>query len=110
MSELTKEQVIDVLNDIPLLIGSELSEEGSVTLGKALRVAVEAVQSEHVIRCKDCKHRPIMPKDYENGFSLEFPDYVCPCQCDDGWYNKYPSDDWFCANGEAKMKEGEEND
>lgn len=67
-----------------------------------------SVQSEHgVIRCKDCKHRPIMPKEYENGFSLEFPDNVCPCQCDDGWYNQYPTDDWFCANGEAKMEEGD---
>ena len=55
-----------------------------------------------VVRCKDCKHRPIKPNDYENGFDLEFPDGKCPCQCDDGWYSWYPPDDWFCAEGERK--------
>lgn len=55
-----------------------------------------------VVRCKDCKHRPIKPNDYENGFDLEFPDGKCPCQCDDGWYSWYPPDDWFCADGERK--------
>lgn len=55
-----------------------------------------------VVRCKDCKHRPIKPNDYENGFDLEFPDGKCPCQCDDGWYSWYPPDDWFCANGKHK--------
>jgi len=55
---------------------------------------------QKVIRCKDCKHRPVKPDDYENGFSLEFPDTKCPCQCSDGWYSWYPDDDWYCANGE----------
>ena len=53
-----------------------------------------------IIRCKDCKHRPTKPDDYENGFDLEFPDGKCPCQCEDEWYSRYPPDDWFCANGE----------
>lgn len=55
-----------------------------------------------LVRCKDCKHRPIKPDDYENGFDLEFPDGKCPCQCDDGWYSWYPKDDWFCADGERR--------
>ena len=56
-----------------------------------------------VVRCKDCKHRPIKPDSYENGYDLEFPDWKCPCQCeDDGWYSWYPKDDWFCADGERK--------
>ena len=57
-------------------------------------------EQQQIIRCKDCKHRPIKPDGYENGFDLEFPDGKCPCQCDDGWYSWFPSDDWFCANGE----------
>ena len=55
-----------------------------------------------LVRCKDCKHRPIKPEDYLNGFDLEFPDGQCPAQCSDGWYSWYPSDDWFCGNGEHK--------
>ena len=54
---------------------------------------------KELVRCKDCEHRPTKPEKYENGFDLEFPDGKCPCQCDDGWYSWYPSDDWFCANG-----------
>ena len=55
-----------------------------------------------VVRCKDCKHRPVKPNDYENGFDLAFPDNKCPCQCEDGWYSWYPGDDWFCADGEQE--------
>ena len=58
-----------------------------------------------VVRCKDCKHRPIdRREEYNemNGFGLEFPDSYCPCQCDDGWYNWFPGDDWYCADGERR--------
>jgi hypothetical protein len=58
-----------------------------------------------VARCKDCKHRPIKPNDYENGFDLEFPDNKCPCQNgDDGWYSWYPADNWYCAEGERRTE------
>ena len=58
---------------------------------------------ESIVRCKDCKHRPIKPNDYENGFDLKFPDNKCPCQNgDDGWYSWYPADNWFCPDGERK--------
>lgn len=50
----------------------------------------------NVIRCRDCKHRPTR----KEGFVITFPDYRCPCQCEDAWYNWYPDDNWFCANGE----------
>lgn len=53
-----------------------------------------------VVRCKDCKHRP---KGTGANHDLEFPDYVCPCQCtEDGWYSWKPKDDWFCADGERR--------
>ena len=54
-----------------------------------------------VVRCKDCVHRP----KGTNKHDLEFPDYVCPCQCDDFWYSWMPPDDWWCASG--KRKEGD---
>lgn len=52
-----------------------------------------------VIRCKDCKHRP---SGTGANHDLEFPDVVCPCQCEDFWYSWMPKDDWFCADGERK--------
>lgn len=59
-----------------------------------------------VVRCKDCKHRPNKPdrasEDALGGFDIEFPDGGCPCQCEDGYYNWYPEDDWFCGNGERR--------
>lgn len=56
-----------------------------------------------VVRCKDCKHRPIItPGRYINRFDIEFPDDTCPCDCDDPFYRWYPADDFFCAKGEHK--------
>lgn len=52
-----------------------------------------------VVRCKDCKHRPIMPVGGKFVQDLDFPDGVCPLQCGDPWYNMEPDDEWFCANG-----------
>lgn len=63
-----------------------------------------SVQPE-IIRCKDCKHRPIAHRASEGifwGFSLEFPDDMCPFECEDGWYNQYPKDDFYCAHAERK--------
>ena len=60
------------------------------------------VDAQPVVRCKDCKHRPKRTGDEGNGFDFEFPDERCPCQCEDGWYNRMPKGDWFCGNGERK--------
>lgn len=72
-------------------------------------IAVEnapTVDAVPVVRCKYCKHRPTKPDDYNpittDGFALEFPDEKCPCQCGDGWYSKYPDDDWYCPIGERE--------
>ena len=61
-----------------------------------------------VVRCMNCKHRPTDKRDIygdHTGFSIEFPDDRCPCQCEDGWYNWYPEDNWYCANGEVEEDE-----
>ena len=53
-----------------------------------------------VVRCKDCKYRPV---SYGDEHDLCFPEeYRCPCQCDDNWYSWMPKDDFFCARGERK--------
>ena len=62
-----------------------------------------------VIKCKDCKHRPTIDGEYENGFDVIFPDMRCPCQCDDGWYNWMPEDDWYCGNAQEKQNESKGN-
>lgn len=56
-----------------------------------------------IIRCKDCKHRPIekygeiMPPK-EDGWD----DLKCPCLCEDYFYSWRPKDDWYCANAERR--------
>lgn len=68
----------------------QLEEHGIPFCGKADVVAV--------VRCKECKHRP----KYDGPNRVVFPDGICPCQCDDEYYNWMPSDDWFCPDGERK--------
>jgi len=61
-----------------------------------------------VVRCKDCIHRPSRipgASDDHEGLNLEFPDDWCPMQCEDGWYNRMPRDDFFCGYGERKEKD-----
>lgn len=61
---------------------------------------------EELVRCKDCKHRPIDTGGHNYGQDLLFPDgdFVCPCRCDDQWYSWMPENDWFCANGERSKE------
>lgn len=59
-----------------------------------------------VVWCKDCIHRPSRihgAEDEREGLNLEFPDYWCPMQCEDDWYNIMPRDDFFCGYGERKV-------
>lgn len=67
-----------------------------------------------IVRCKNCIHRPVKVGRDENRDityppedSRGYKDFTCPClNEDDYWYSWYPSDEWFCAEGEAK---GEKN-
>lgn len=65
-----------------------------------------AVDAVPVVRCKDCKYRPIDTGTHQYGHELEFPnEYKCPCRCGDNWYSWMPDDEWFCANGERRTDE-----
>ena len=61
---------------------------------------------EEIIRCKECKHRPIKEdadgEDY--GFNVIAPngDERCPCLVEDGWYSWMPKDNFFCGYGERE--------
>lgn len=57
------------------------------------------VDAEPVVRCRDCKHKPSGNGANHN---VEFPDGICPCQCEDYWYSWIPKDNFFCAWGERK--------
>ena len=61
---------------------------------------VPSVDAVEVVRCKDCKYKPV---GTGCNHDLEFPvHYKCPCECDDNWYSWMPKDDFFCGNGERK--------
>ena len=58
-------------------------------------------ETVQIVRCKDCKHRPTGTGVNHDVQPPSNGDYTCPCLCDDYWYSWIPSDEWFCANGEA---------
>lgn len=57
-----------------------------------------------LVRCKDCKHRPIPNgNDHPLAPKLDgWSDYVCPCLCGDEYYNFMPDDNDYCSRGERK--------
>ena len=63
------------------------------------------VDAVPVVRCKDCVHAPIQIGQYNHGKDLDFPDEVCPFQCEDWWYNCAPDPNFYCADGERKDDE-----
>lgn len=67
---------------------------------------MSTIEAVPIVRCKDCKYRPIDTGGHNYGQDLDFPDdFKCPCECDDPWYSWMPEDDWFCANGKRKKDE-----
>lgn len=72
---------------------------------RMLRASYDEADAVEVVRCKYCIHKPRLSGDletYVDGFDIIFPDDICPCHCEDGYYSWMPKDDWFCANGERK--------
>lgn len=92
-----REYIIKVMNDEPL---------SALKAGETIQAVMKTSgDCDELVRCKNCKHRPKKNDDEDCdgwGFGLDFPDSRCPCQCDDGWYNWMPPDDWYCGNGEKE--------
>ena len=63
---------------------------------------------QDLVRCKDCKFRPIKEDAYgaDHGFNIIAPNELeyCPCLIEDGWYSWMPDDNFYCGFGE---REGE---
>lgn len=75
-----------------------------------------SARDSEIVRCKDCIHRPyLVPAKYDSsGKCIKYayvtsPDDVCPYLCDDTWYNRVPEDNFFCASGDRKETE-DDND
>lgn len=110
-----KEEIIERLEEIAKHAVHVLGEKAffmSLDDGIAIHEAIDILKSAQtvdavsVIRCKDCKHRPIKdgefvdaPK-YHDGFS----DEICPCLCGDRYYSWMPEDDFFCKRGERRSE------
>ena len=74
---------------------------------------IPAADVVEVVRCRDCKHRPVVKDEsHPYGFGLACPkegayqDVTCPYLCDDGYYNRMPADDWYCAEGDRRVDNG----
>jgi hypothetical protein len=75
---------------------------------ETVRELIDEAPSIDIVRCKECKHRPIKEDANEEdyGFNVIAPneDERCPCLVEDGWYSWIPKDDFYCGYGE---REGE---
>ena len=96
-ADVLKEKIDNIWNGRPLSV-----------LGARILTMIDEVPSIDIVRCKECRHRPIKEdadgKDY--GFNIIAPNEaeLCPCLVDDGWYSWMPEDDFYCGYGE---REGE---
>lgn len=71
---------------------------------------VPAADVVEVVRCKDCKHKPHTKEPDGDGYGFDITaddDFTCPFLCDDGYYNRMPSNDFYCGYGERKEQEHE---
>lgn len=68
-------------------------------------IVLNGEQIDELVRCKDCKHRPI-PNGNNHPLTpkpSEFEwDETCPYVCADEWHNEMPEDNDFCSKGERK--------
>lgn len=86
-----------------LLKQYDKEHEGPPGRARELIENAPTVGKSEVVMCKDCIHRPTIndPRAI-GGFGLQFPDFKCPCRCDDEYYSWMPNDNWFCGNGEKE--------
>ena len=70
-------------------------------------IRIPPADVRHVVLCRDCIYAPTGNQD---GADLEWPcdDFPernpCPFKCEDKWYSRKPSPDFFCANGAKRSR------
>lgn len=82
----------------------------------------EILSVDPLVRCRECKHRPVKSPDKEGRLWITAPknynedclstfapavgeyDLTCPYLCDDPYYNRMPDDDYYCADGEREER------
>ena len=91
-----KQQVESPYTEYPIMI----------QIRKALKDFIDDAPSIDIVRCAECKHRPIK-EDADgavHGFNVIAPnrDERCPCLVEDGWYSWLPDDNFYCGYGERR--------
>lgn len=112
---ISRQDAIDALNEICDRCGEGEKYNGVMCGACYMDGAVDCIEAlpsaqPEIIHCLDCKHKPYPSDNYDPdnsdcGFEIIFPDYRCPCRCDDEYYNYIPDDDWFCGNAERRADE-----
>lgn len=62
----------------------------------AMMMAIEALEQEPIVRCKDCIHAENMTKPWADGRQIVF--------CWKHGKERFTTSDWYCANGERKTE------
>ena len=109
MDRIDRQTVIDEVQRFIGYLDQDMIDRLKIAIGR-----LPSAQSE-IIRCKDCKHRPVMvwSKVYDD-FDVLAPevdgkeDWRCPCLIkDDPYYSWSPNDNWFCGNGERRESDAD---
>ena len=93
------------LCDEALKIGAKPHEQEVFDYIRKTINDIPAADVVEVVRCKYCKHKPHTKESDGDGYGFDITadgDFTCPFLCDDGYYNRMPSDDFYCSYGERK--------
>ena len=108
MELIDRKKAIEAILDLPNGF-SDMYDKARIIAELETVPTVDAVE---VVRCKDCKHRPLVVWNEAYGevdvLAPEIDgkeDWRCPCLIDDDpYYSWSPNDNWFCADGERREK------
>lgn len=84
----------------------KMDDDDSIEIFQNATGHVDSDDIVRVVRCKDCKHRPVEDPAFNVMDQILPPkidgkeDFTCPCLDMDSWHSWTPNDDWFCADGE----------
>ena len=107
---LSKDEAIDILQELSKWVRVYNPICHPRKMGAVMDMAIKALKGqaadvEPVVHCKDCKHKPHTKEPDGDGYGFDITadgDFTCPFLCDDGYYNRMPSDDFYCSYGKRK--------